>query len=64
MAESGCLQDHELLPLIDDPLVAGRSTEHLDHCPTCQQRLTQLRGEIRALRENAGSDGAHREASS
>lgn len=62
MAEPVCLQDHELLSLIDDQPVSSGLQEHLDNCLTCRQRLTQLRGEVQTLRESVGRSDKQRAA--
>jgi tRNA A-37 threonylcarbamoyl transferase component Bud32 len=47
-----CPAEHELLPLLSQEPGASEIREHVASCSSCRQRLEQLDGEVRALREN------------
>ena len=53
MADTRCLEDHELLPLLDGGKTASETRVHLDACAACRRRLEQLRAEVQSLRRNS-----------
>src|SRR5262249_38283912 len=43
-------EEHELLPVATGELAIEAIQGHLDSCPTCRERVEQLRAELTALR--------------
>jgi predicted Ser/Thr protein kinase len=53
MAEAGCPQDEELLPLATREPGSDRARSHLDSCASCRQRVDRLQAEVETLRQAA-----------
>jgi hypothetical protein len=51
MNEPWCPPDEQLLALLDDERVPPEVSRHLEYCPSCQQRLVQVRSELNRLRQ-------------
>ncbi len=52
-----CPDEHELLPVATGEPAGDAVEQHLDACPTCRERVEQLRAELTALRLDLG-DGS------
>jgi anti-sigma factor RsiW len=55
MPEPQCLEDHELLPLLDGGKAPKKVADHLQACAACRRRLERLRAEVQSLRRNTAS---------
>ena len=50
MAEPQCLEDHDLLPLLDGRKAPKMVADHVQACAACRRRLQRLRAEVQSLR--------------